>query len=220
MLGVQAYGDVRTFSPGDPIKDNVQDDFTDNAFAGYNAADGQYMLNFGDGSSDIFVCHTMFGMQGRGGNIRYPWVKYDVSETASGITLTSFTEFDNRFYMGASDGNVYRLDSSLTTDNSNAFTATLKSAVIEMPFGSTSIDMIYLAFFCSGTADLKLKIYLNGESEMYRYYNFSITKRPIQQGLYLLCDSIQFEMIISNFTAPVKIKGLAVTANTVKMYKG
>ena len=78
MMGVQEYGDIRAYSPGDPIATRIQTYFGDTAFAGYNPAKGQYILKL-PGLTNLQVCHVKnpYPVQvGDGLTItRYPWTE-------------------------------------------------------------------------------------------------------------------------------------------------
>ena len=128
LSGVQEYGDIRAFSEGDPIKPKIRDYFSTAAFAGYNPKDGQFMLKLAS-YPNILVCHTKHPMVADGRK-RYPWTEYLLKN----LTPSSFASFNNKFYIGCTDGNMYVLDSSLVKDAATLPDYTLTSGIEEIPF--------------------------------------------------------------------------------------
>lgn len=138
LSGVQEYGDVRAFSEGDQVKGQIYSYFSSAAFAGYNPGDGQFMLKL-NGYANILVCHTKHPIEAGGRKI-YPWTEYLL---ASSLAPTAFNSFNNKFYIGCDDGNIYILDSTLVEDNATLPSYTLKSGINEIPFKQSSFRGLY-----------------------------------------------------------------------------
>jgi len=159
LNGVQEFGDLRTYTASDPIKDRLKYWDTDTAFAGYHARDGQYWLYMPE-FNYINVCHTKYPIRMETGEVRYPWSRY----TPPAIP-TQFKEVGNNFLMGSSDGFVYKLDSTeykdLATDHIHP---SFKTARIEIPF--RTVDLIRIQFIGASRAgsQFNLDIYKNGNS--------------------------------------------------------
>ena len=113
LRGVQEYGDLRAFSESDPVMDKIQAYWDSNAFAGYNPADGQYMLKL-NGYRKVLVCHTKLPAQHEElQRVRYPWVEYQF--TRERLTNTNNYKWtasstDNEYYVELAGGG----DPSLT----------------------------------------------------------------------------------------------------------
>jgi hypothetical protein len=109
MGGVEQYGDLRTFSESDPMK-NVFDTYwnDDDAFAGYNAQAGQYILKLPD-YLRCLVCHVKRPVNDNvRGRIRYPWTEYlfirdDLTDSAT-YQWTASGSGTNEYYLQASGG--------------------------------------------------------------------------------------------------------------------
>jgi len=104
FMGVQEYGDVRTFSESDPVEDLIKKWWGDSAFAGYAPEKGQYMLHL-PGYDNTLVCHTKLPTQDVDGRTRYPW-----TEMSTPFTPTTFGNMRGKFVAGASDGYLYVFD--------------------------------------------------------------------------------------------------------------
>ena len=137
LSGVQEYGDVRAFSEGDPVKNKVRDYFGDDSFAGYNPADGQFLLKMA-GYDNILVCHTKHAAE-VDGKKRYPWTDY----LFKNLTPSAFASFNNKFYLPCTDGHLYRLDSTIVKDNGTLPDYTLTSGIEETPFNIALFDSLY-----------------------------------------------------------------------------
>lgn len=102
LQGVQAYGDVRTFSESDRIQRIIDSHWdTNTAFAGYNPVEGQYMLYLPT-YGKVLVCHTKSRFSD-GSRVEYPWSEYDLP-----IVPTCFGKIGKEFSIGAEDGFLYK----------------------------------------------------------------------------------------------------------------
>lgn len=127
LTGVQAYGDLRTFSASDRISDRFSNWVSTTAFAGYNAKYGQYWLYMPTYSDYVSVCHTKQKTADENAAQAYPWVRYKLT-----ITPTCFSQVGDTFLIGATDGLFYTLD----PDEYKDFTTTK----IEPSFGINYIE--------------------------------------------------------------------------------
>ena len=108
LSGVQEYGDLRTFSAADPIKDKLDDYWdSDTAFAAYYPKEGQYWLVM-PSYHRVLVCHTRFAVadpynQGT----RYPWAEHEYYRdvlTRSAYQWTASSSGNNEYYLEAAGG--------------------------------------------------------------------------------------------------------------------
>lgn len=160
LSGVQEYGDLRTFSASDPIKDQLASYWTSSAFTGYHPQDGQLWL-YMPGSSYVNICHTKQPIRDQAGQVRYPWTRYELP-----ITPTCFAETTSGFLIGSSDGYVYHLDSSnykdLTTTHIHP---SFKTGRVDMPGRAFNLVKIQFAGFSTGGSDMDLDIYVDGNEQ-------------------------------------------------------
>lgn len=103
LTGVQEYGDLRTYSASDPIKDRLTNWVSDTAFSGYNANDGQYWL-YMPTYNYISVCHTKQPIKDGNNPTRYPWTRYNF---LTDKVPTCFSQVGGDFLVGATDGHFY-----------------------------------------------------------------------------------------------------------------
>lgn len=130
LRGVEQYGDLRTFSESDAIKDIIDNYWDNSAFSGYNIADGQYWLKLTDYSKTL-VCHTKQPNQKTG---RLPWVEYrffreNLSDSYLYEWHNSFTT--GEFYVTAISGINPNIEepSYIMFDDNEVTTETLGSLV-------------------------------------------------------------------------------------------
>lgn len=207
IRGVQEYGDIRTFSPGDPIANKIATYFDSAAFAGYNAADGQYLLKL-NGYSPILVCHTANPVKLEGQPGRFPWSTY----VPKNLTPTSFAGFNNKFYVGCSNGYFYRLDSTIVKDDGTLPDAEIKSGILELPGGSMFIDDIISGIVSSATATWTTSFYRNGSGSAFLTKNLTTSAKPPQTRIRFSADSIQIKLASFVYTKTVSIKGIGLSA--------
>jgi len=211
MAGVQDYGDIRTFSPGDPIKDKVIDYFDSDAFAGYNPEDGQYLLQL-SGYDNILVCHTANPIISQNGTKRYIWTEYKFKD----LTPSAFAEFDGYFYVGCTDGHLYRLDSTIVEDSGTLPDVEYQSGIIEMPFGSINIKQEFLGIISSASATATLSFYKDGSSTAFWEQSLSISDIAIQERINFACKALQIKIDDLVYTAQVSIQNLLFTSTPMK----
>jgi hypothetical protein len=232
LSGVQEYGDLRTFSASDPVKNQLADYWTSSAFTGYNPPDGQLWL-YMPGSSYVNVCHVKQAIRDQAGQTRYPWTRYDLPATP-----TCFSQTTLGFLIGSSDGFVYKLDSDeykdLTTTHIHP---EFKTPRIDMP--GRYYNFIKAQVLCQSAtgSTMDMDIYINGDNttsintySIYFPVNNAVTvgeltmdvddiefsleteTNPMYSDLNFNCYAIQIE--ISNVTIsgePVYFNGLALT---------
>lgn len=106
LSGVQEYGDVRTFSASDSIKDKFEDYWnTANSTAGYYPPDGHYMLSFPT-YRRILIFPTKNPVRYLG-RPRYPISEYELYKaeyTASAFKWTASASGTNEYYVQTSAG--------------------------------------------------------------------------------------------------------------------
>lgn len=189
LKGVQEFGDLRTFGPGDPIKQYIKNYYNkDTTFAGYNPSDGQYFLKFAD-CDDIFVCHTLDPFMRKQGDTHssYVWTRY----SANGIIPTSFVNFNGNCYIGAKDGNIYKLNENLHQDNGNDLVIELKTGIKNFPFGSTDLKQCYFEIVSNTNVAGTCSYYKNGSDSSYWDEDITITNIPFQKEINLTQNNLQ-----------------------------
>lgn len=139
VTGIEQYGDLSFTSVSYPISNIIKDYYDTSGFGCYNPNTKQYFAKL-TGHSEVLVCHPDLPVQ-EGSGIRYPWVMYGFS----GLTPTSFNYFDNEFYVGMSNGHLYRLDGDAFDDAGSTITYAIKSGVVEYAFTDTFIERVFLA---------------------------------------------------------------------------
>jgi hypothetical protein len=174
ILGVQEYGDVRTFSPGDPIKKIIETYSDDDAFAGYNPVDGQYLLKL-TGYDNILVCHTAHPLEG---NV-FIWTEYKFKD----LTPSAFASFSGHLYVGCTNGHLYRLDETIVTDDGTLPDVELKTGILEFPFIAQHLDKMFLKIASTAEATAILSFYKNGESECRWHKDLEISDSSIQDTI-------------------------------------
>ena len=167
LTGVQEYGDLRTFSVADSIMDRFSRYWTSSAFAGYHAQDGQFWLYL-PGYSYVNIAHTKQPIRDDKGQIRYPWSRYTIPFTPS-----CFSQVNDLFLVGSSDGYIYQYNPGGYKDlGTTHIRPSFKSAYTIVPF--TSIDLTGIQFMTTSSTGGKLDIdiYRNGNeaTSIHTYY--------------------------------------------------
>jgi hypothetical protein len=234
MVGVQEYGDLRTYSPGDPVKNEIFTYFDDDAFAEYNPADGQYMIKLG-GYDNILVCHTAYPVQMDQGPTRYPWSAYKFKD----LTATAFRSFNNKFYVGCSNGYLYRLDDTIVEDDGTMPDYEMKSAYIEFPWSSIIVKDMFLAiaslwagsyadeegdyygedddYYGDTPASWTVSFYRNGNTSVpFLTHEFSVSLLPIRYRSCFSCDSLQIKLDSLSLSNPVNIQGITLSVQPIR----
>jgi len=108
VTGVQEYGDLRTFSASDPVKDKFDSYWdSDTAFAAYYPKEGQYWLVMPP-YHRVLVCHTKLVVadpynQG----MRYPWTEHEYYRdifTRDAYQWTLSSSGTNEYYLELAGG--------------------------------------------------------------------------------------------------------------------
>ncbi len=201
ITGVQEYGDIRSNEPGNPISSIVMQYFDEDAFSGFNPIDGQYWLKLA-GYSRVLVGHTRRGVK-VGDVVRYPWTEY----LFNGITPTAFGFSVNTFYVGATDGHLYSLNTEYADDGVQPI-YDIKSCVLEHPFSDVTVNEYYLQANSDASATFSLKFYKNGSASSFLTKPITALTDRIRGKLRFPCRSVQFEMSDFTITKPVNIGGL------------
>jgi hypothetical protein len=201
IAGVQEHGDIRANEPGNPIASLIATYFDSDAISAFNPIDGQFMLKL-NGYSNILVGHTRRGSMFNN-TTRYPWTEY----LFSGITPTAFGFSVNTFYVGATDGHLYALNTEYADDGVQP-TYDIKSCVLEHPFSNVTVNEYYLQANSDASATFSLKFYKNGSASSFLTKPITALTDRIRGKLRFPCRSVQFEMSDFTITKPVNIGGL------------
>lgn len=199
ILGVQEYGDVRTFSPGDPIKKIIETYSDDDAFAGYNPVDGQYLLKL-TGYDNILVCHTAHPLEGGA----FIWTEYKLKN----LTPSAFASFSGHLYVGCTNGHLYRLDETIVTDDGTLPDVELKTGILEFPFIAQHLDKMFLKIASTAEATAILSFYKNGASECQWHKDLEISDSSIQDTMSYTCKAMQLYLHDLVYTEEVTIQDL------------
>lgn len=209
LSGVQEYGDIRTFSPGDPIGSVLTDNFDTDAFAGYNPGTGQYLIKL-TGYTNILVCHVAQPIIGKYG-YRYIWTFYKFKN----LTPSAFASSDNKFYVGCTNGHLYRLDKTLVKDAGTLPDVQLKTGILCFPFNSSNIRELFLGIISTASATGTLSFYKNGNGTAFWNDSLTIGTTPVQQRPNFSCNSLQLYLHTLVYTKPVIIKDLIFQASSM-----
>ncbi|RJR14274.1 hypothetical protein C4588_00360 [Candidatus Parcubacteria bacterium] len=156
LTGVQEYGDLRTYSLSDPVKDRFGN-WTSAAIAGYNPEFGQYLL-YMPGYSYTTVFHTKQAVRDQAGQLRYPSSRY-----ALPIVPSCFSYTGAGFLIGCADGHIYHFDSTEYKDlGTDQIYPSFKTNRVDMP--GRSVDLVKIQFMGTsrGGTQFSFDIYKNG----------------------------------------------------------
>lgn len=223
IQGVQEYGDIRSFNPGDPVFPTIHDYYANSTtFAGYNPSDGQYIVKL-SGYTNALVCHTKHPMPGRNpmreegapSVIRYPWTEYEFQ----GLTATTFAAFNNTFYVGCSDGYIYKLDSSQVDDNGSAYSVTIESGFNEFPFGTAEVTEIYNTMTSNSALSGTLSFYKDGNTTAFWNMTTAASDHPAQYLANFNCESLKIKLHTLTFTAKSTFHAILLKVRRL-LYRG
>lgn len=156
LSGVQEYGDLRTLSASDPIKDRFFNWASTTAFSGYNAVDGQYWLYMPE-YDYISVCHTKQGVANEDGKTVYPWARYKFP-----ITPSCFSQTGSDFLIGSTDGYFYTFTSSSSKDLDTSYIyPEFKTAYMQLPGKTTDLIQFQAAVSSTVCASMSIDFYKN-----------------------------------------------------------
>ena len=156
LTGVEMYGDLRTYSASDAIKDRFENWVSDTAFSGYNAKDGQYWLYMPE-YDYVSICHTKQSVTDENNQIRYPWTRYKLP-----ITPSCFKQVGNQFLIGSTNGYIYVLDSSKYKDlDTTQIAPYFKTAYVELPFKSVDLIDTQILISCKTGSIFTVSYYKN-----------------------------------------------------------
>ena len=206
LSGVQVYGDVRASDIGFNISDKIKTYWSTACFSAFNPKDGQVLIKLA-GYDNILVAHTRIPLQDRIGRTTYPWTEYALK----GLTPTAFANVDGTLYIGCSDGHLYTLDTTVVKDNGTLPDYSLKSGIIEMPFGNNNITGYYFPLYSSASAIAKLAFYQDGKTSFPQLIKtIETSDKPIQGEMNIACESLQVAISDMDLTAKTSIRGLTL----------
>lgn len=211
LKGVQEYGDVLTFSPGDPIKNKVASYFDSDAFAGSNPEDGQYLLKL-SGYTNVLVCHTANPVLLQDGTKRYIWTEYKFKN----LTPSAFANFDGKFYVGCTNGHLYRLDSTVVKDDTTLPDVEYQSGILEMPFGSLNVKKQFLGITSTASATGTLSFYKDGSGSAFWNQALTIGSTAIQDRTNFACKALQLKLHTLTYTKQISLQNLLFSSVPMK----
>jgi hypothetical protein len=198
IQGVQAYGDIRLNSPGNPISSLLGLYFDDDAFGCYNPIDSQYWLKM-TGYTLILIGHPDLPSK-LGSEVRYPWTEYLIAN----ITPTAFGAFQETFYIGSIDGHLYTLTSDFL-DDVYVPTFTLETGILESPFGSTLVKEVFISIASSAVGVFQIDFYKDGSASSLLSKSFTYQTARVSAPLQFQFRSLQFKLSAFGMSKPCNI---------------
>lgn len=214
MSGVTSYGDIRAANIGGQIADKLQSYWDTDSFAGFNPIDGQVLIKL-TGYDNVLVGHTRLPIQDRTGKTTFPWTEYDFSNTDTSFTPTAFASFDGEFWIGGSNGHLYKIDSSQVEDDATLPAYSLKSGIVESPFGTMEVRDYYISCYSGATASGKISFYVNGSSKELFDTTFYHRSYPMQEWLKFNAESLQVQIDQLKISETLSLQG--ITFNVRKL---
>jgi hypothetical protein len=199
MAGTEQYGDIRAGGVGNPVKNLFETYWTTvDAFSGYWGRTGQYFIYLP--TYGTMVCHTKDGSK--------RWTRY----TYKNLTESAYFGADTNFYVGCTDGNLYRLSSSLFSDAGVAYDVTMEGGIGEFPFGEMQLVKIYHRIFTTGTTTAKLHLYRNGSGTAMRDINIAAGEGIQGSNCIMNAKSIKIKLDTVAFTATTYFDSIIIRA--------
>lgn len=164
---MQEYGDVRSISQTDAIKNIVMDNYDTDAVAGYDPDSGGVLLKLNDATDSVYVVHTRMKQARQMGDIVYQvspiaeWVFNLPQISGNDQAPTVFGRGDGYAYIGTDQGAVYRINSSVVTDAGNAATYRLRTAYMSSRFGEMNARRVNFDIFSENGGTFRLNFYTN-----------------------------------------------------------
>ena len=137
----EEYGDIAADSQGDNIKRTIHQYYSTNAVSGYCPEFGLYVLKLEDYDNSL-VAHTRLR------SVRYKGLRqkqiFPFTEWlyAFSGTPTAFGTGDGYLIVGTDDGKLFKMDNSLTQDDGNEATYTLKTNYQTTEFGDLRANKV------------------------------------------------------------------------------
>ena len=205
LRGVQQYGNFETYSPGNPIKNLIEDWWDEDVFTGYDPRTNQLLIKL-TGYSKVLVCHLATPTADKVGNPRYIWTHYQYKN----LTPSAFGIVDGELCIGCTDGHLYKPDSSLVQDNGSAFDVTLKTGIVEFPFQPQTFSNYWFEIVSDSSATLTLSVYKNGSGTSAWDKTLTVGSLPVQDRMTLSCEALQLEFHNCSFSDPLTIAGIVL----------
>ena len=120
------------------------------------------------------------------------------------MTPSAFGFSIDTFYVGASDGHLYTPTADVN-DNGSQPAYSLKSCIIETPFGSTQVKGYYASLNSTASASMSMKVYRNGSSSALLTKTLTAQSDRVSGKLRFDCRSLQVELSGFTITKPVNI---------------
>lgn len=202
ISGVNMYGDIRTFAPGDPVQATIQAYFDESAFAAYWPDAGLYLLKL-DGYDRVLAAHTKHVARDATGRIVYPWTEFEFKN----LTPTSFSYFDGDFYVGCSNGNLYKLAADVNDDGTLP-DYELQPGILELDFSQATANEIYISADSGAAFGYDMALYRNGSAAALQTISITGGDAPTRETLNFDFKSLQWKISNLSITKPLKISGL------------
>ena len=202
ISGVNMYGDIRTFAPGDPVQSTIQSYFDANAFAAYWPDSGQYLLKL-DGYSRVLVAHTKHVARDATGRVVYPWTEYEFKD----LTPTAFGYIGGTFYVGCSDGNVYTMSADVNDAGSQP-DYEIQPGILELDFSQATANEVFISADSEAAFSYNLDLYRNGLATALLTIGVTGGDGPTRETLNFDFKSLQWKISGLSITKPLKMTGL------------
>jgi hypothetical protein len=182
---VQTFGDVRTVSQTDDIKNLFQEYFSEAAFAEYEPNFGLYLLKLDDGTDSIYAIHTKLKTAKNRGGMAFPSTpvsRWEFTPTWGPFPqdITCFGSGENRCYVGTDHGLVYIIDPSQLDDNGSNILFSLKTQYLSTVMGEAAAWKINFQCFGDEGGVFRLRFYVN--HSRIPLHNFSVILPDISDG--------------------------------------
>ncbi len=175
--GSDVFGDLSFNTISTPIQDRFDASDASNTVAAYIPSEKQIWVKL-DTNTNLQV----FNIEGS------QWTQYKFA----GITPSCFTEIDGDVYVGSTIGDLYKLDSSVLTDNSAAITYEWKTKNYKLGvFNKTIIKEIQIELVTGSVFGATLKC--TGSFASYATTFVTTTsENHLQYRMHIIGDTIQF----------------------------
>lgn len=200
------FGDVRTVSQGENIKDLISSYYSLKAFCGYEPEYGLTLLKLDDGTDYIYVLHN------RQKNIKYfgqqpylysPAARWKFRLPVSGGVsqqVSCFGYGQNALYIGTTGGQIWKVEKGNLTDGGTYPEYQLKTAYHSTKMGEMAVQKLYLDVFGKTGGRFSVKGYKNHSLQPFQTWNMYLpTELAVEHPPAPASFICNFDRINANF---------------------
>lgn len=151
LVGVNLYGDVRSFSESMTIEDLVESLFDDDTEVGFYVERGQVWVTLG---SRVLVAHSKVPVTGET-RMYYPWTEYTFP-----FDITAMGKFED-LTVGTADGFIYVPDTTTSQDDGAAVELSVKTKYLQSAFNKVDVLDIKVLLETAKGLQAELQTYKN-----------------------------------------------------------